>query len=66
MLSAFSQELEELDRAIKAKTQEISDSELRAQESSHDIEKLTREKKAAEAHVKNLEARHSWIVEEKE
>jgi structural maintenance of chromosome 2 len=61
VLSAFSQELEELDRAIKAKTQEISDSELRAQESSHDIEKLTREKKAAD-----LEARHSWIVEEKE
>lgn len=65
MLTAFTEELNALDRAIKAKRQEIADGELKIKELEHAVERLKRENKAAADAVTKLENQYSWIEDEK-
>lgn len=64
MLTAFKDELDALDRAIKAKRQEIADGDLHVKECEHEIERLKRENKAAIDAVKKLENQYEWISDE--
>lgn len=65
MLTAFDDELNALDLAIKAKNQEIADGEIRIEELKHTVEKLKRDNKAAADAVTKLENQYAWIDDEK-
>ncbi|KAK4705538.1 structural maintenance of chromosome 2, partial [Phenoliferia sp. Uapishka_3] len=65
MLTAFDDELNALDLAIKAKNQEIADGELRIEELKQHVEKLKRENKGAAEAVAKLENQYAWIDDEK-
>lgn len=64
MLTAFKDELDALDRAIKTKRQEIADGDLHVKECELEIERLKRENKAASDAVLKLERQYEWISDE--
>ncbi|ORY74060.1 P-loop containing nucleoside triphosphate hydrolase protein [Leucosporidium creatinivorum] len=64
MLTAFKDELDALDGAIKAKRQEIADGELAIKELEHEIDRLKKDQKAAVDAVAKLEKQFEWISDE--
>jgi len=64
MLTAFKDELDALDLAIKAKRQEIADGEVKVGELEHKIEGLKKDRKACAEAVAKLERQFEWIADE--
>jgi structural maintenance of chromosome 2 len=64
MLTAFKDELDALDVAIKAKRQEIADGEVKVGELEHKIEGLKKDRKACAEAVAKLERQFEWIADE--
>lgn len=64
MLTAFKDELDALDGAIKAKRQEIADGELAIKELEHEIDRVKKDHKAAVDAVGKLEKQFEWISDE--
>jgi structural maintenance of chromosome 2 len=63
-LTAFDNELKDLDRVIKDKKQAVSDAELQLKKLEHDLQTLESDKTKAGKVVANLEAQFEWIAEE--
>lgn len=66
MLTAFKEELDALDLAIKAKRQEIADGEVKVGELEHKIEGLKKDRKACAEAVTKLEKQFEWIADERQ
>ncbi len=64
MLTAFKDELDALDLAIKAKRQEIADGEVKVGELEHKIEGLKKDRKGCAEAVAKLERQFDWIADE--
>jgi structural maintenance of chromosome 2 len=64
MLTAFKDELDALDGAIKAKRLEIADGELAIKELEHEIDRLKKDQKGAVDAVAKLEKQFEWISDE--
>lgn len=64
-LTAYNDELEALDRAIKTKESEMSDNDLKASELENETERLRKDHKAAVDAVQKLEKQYTWIADEK-
>lgn len=64
MLSAFDEELDDLDRDLKTKKQEIVDAELTLKKLEHDVGSTVKEKASAEGVKQSLEQQFSWIADE--
>jgi len=64
MLTAFKDELDALDLAIKAKAQEMADGEVKVGELEHKIEGLKKDRKACAEAVSKLERQFEWIADE--
>ncbi|SCZ87647.1 BZ3500_MvSof-1268-A1-R1_Chr2-2g05113 [Microbotryum saponariae] len=64
MLTAFQDELDALDRAIKAKRQEIVDTDMAVTELKLEIERAKKDQKNAADAVAKLESRFEWIQDE--
>ncbi|SGZ26096.1 BQ5605_C024g09833 [Microbotryum silenes-dioicae] len=64
MLTAFQDELDALDRAIKAKRQEIVDTDMAITELKLEIERAKKDQKNAADAVAKLESRFEWIQDE--
>lgn len=63
-MTRFDNELKDLEEAIKAKKQAISDAELQLKKLEHDLQALAKDKITAANFVTNLEKMHEWIAEE--
>lgn len=63
-LTAFKDELDELDRAMKVKRQEIADGQGRSKELSQEIETIKKGQKGAIEAVNKLEKQYTWIADE--
>lgn len=63
-LTAFKDELDELDRAVKAKRQETADCELKRKVLEQDIDRIKKEQKSAVDAVAKLEKQYTWISDE--
>lgn len=61
---AFDTELDDLDRDLKAKKQEIVDAELALKKLEHTVGLVTKERSSAEALKENLEKQFTWITDE--
>lgn len=64
MLTAFKDELDALDGAIKDKRQDIADGELQTKELEHEIDRLRKDFKSAADNVTRLEKQFEWITDE--
>lgn len=65
VLTAFDDELADLERDIKSKKQDISDAELSLQKLGHEISTLAKEETAANGLTRDLENQFTWIKDEK-
>jgi hypothetical protein len=65
VLTAFDDELAALERDIKSKKQEVSDTELALQKLGHETAGLTKEETAARGLIRDLENQFTWIRDEK-
>ena len=61
---AFDTELADLERDMKAKKQDIADSELNLKKLDHDIGLVAKERTTAEGQKDGLEKQFTWIVDE--
>lgn len=65
-LNSFDGELTELQSAISSKTNQLSEGALEKQSLGHDVEKFNQIQSQAEQLVKQMEAEHEWILEERD
>lgn len=65
VLTAFDDELADLERDMKSKKQEISDAELSLQKLGHEISALAKEETSANGLTRDLENQFTWIRDEK-
>jgi structural maintenance of chromosome 2 len=63
-LSAFDEELAELENVIKRKRDEIGKAEAAEKEADNAREQAHKDAKGAESMVRDLEKQHDWVVEE--
>ncbi|USW54043.1 Putative structural maintenance of chromosomes protein [Septoria linicola] len=63
-LSSFDDEIADLDRATKRKTQQISDEKIESQKLGHAIDNFAKVQQGAQQAVANLEKEYDWILEE--
>ena len=66
MLSAFDEEIAELQMAVKTKTAQIAEAQLEMSKINHEIEKLQRDKELAQQAVLRMENEHDWILNQKQ
>ena len=65
-LNIFDDELRALEEATRSKNKRITEEALELQKLGHQIEKFDKEQQHAAEEVKKLEARHDWIVDERD
>lgn len=56
--------MDDLDRDLKAKKQEIVDAELTLKKLEHDVGSIVKEKASSEGVKNSLEQQFSWIADE--
>ncbi|KAJ9114125.1 hypothetical protein QFC20_001641 [Naganishia adeliensis] len=64
VLTAFDDELADLDQGIKNKKQEVADGELNLKRLDHDIVQHNKERSSADGLIENLEIQFPWIKDE--
>lgn len=64
VLTAFDDELADLDQGIKNKKQEVADGELNLKKLDHDIVQHNKERSSADGLIENLEVQFPWIKDE--
>ena len=64
VLTAFDDELADLEEGIKSKKQEVADGELNLKKLEHDIALQNKERSSADGLIENLEAQFPWIKDE--
>lgn len=64
-MTKYDNELLELERDIKEKKQEISDTELAVKKLEHDLVTVQKEQNAAKSLIESLESQFPWIQDEK-
>ena len=64
VLTAFDDELADLEEGIKSKKQEVADNELNLKKFEHDIALQHKERSTADGLIENLEAQFPWIKDE--
>lgn len=63
-MTAFDDELADLDQGIKSKKQEVADGELNLKKLEHDIVQHNKERSSADGLIENLETQFPWIKDE--
>ncbi len=63
-LTSFDEEIADLERASKRKSQQISDEKLEAQKLQHDVDNFAKAQQSAQAGMTALEKEHDWVLEE--
>lgn len=66
VLARFDNEVNDLERDLKAKKQEIVDAELSLKKIEHDLGLAKKERSSSEAAKENLEKQFPWILEEQQ
>ncbi|WPG99560.1 putative nuclear condensin complex subunit Smc2 [Acrodontium crateriforme] len=65
-LTGFDEEIADLERASKAKSQQISDEKLEAQKLSHAIDNFSKAQQQAQQILTNMERENDWVLEEQD
>ncbi|RUS21454.1 hypothetical protein BC937DRAFT_92655 [Endogone sp. FLAS-F59071] len=65
-LSAFNEEIKELETATKQKTSEMTEANLEIQILMHEVERFQKDKQAAQQVVTDMEKKHEWIADNKQ
>ncbi|KAG9296374.1 hypothetical protein G9A89_014966 [Geosiphon pyriformis] len=65
MLSAFDEEIKELETAHKFKVSQLTEAQLEMSKINHEVERFLREKQAAQQAVLAMERDYEWIVDQK-
>ncbi|KAF9961458.1 Structural maintenance of chromosomes protein 2 [Mortierella alpina] len=64
-LSAYDEELKELELLSKQKSKTVAEEQLEIQNLAHENERLTKEKQGLSNAMEDLEATHDWILDQK-
>lgn len=64
VLSAFDDELSDLQEDIKAKKQSIADNELALKKADHELAQQAKDQSATKNVIESLEAQFTWITTE--
>ncbi|KAG0322604.1 Structural maintenance of chromosomes protein 2 [Linnemannia gamsii] len=64
-LSAYDEEMKELEALAKHKAKTLADSRLELQNVTHETDRLSKEKQALSRTIKELEDEHDWIMDQK-
>ncbi|KAF8942673.1 Structural maintenance of chromosomes protein 2 [Haplosporangium gracile] len=64
-LSAYDEELKELEALAKLKAKSLADSRLELQNITHETDRLSKEKQALSTTMKDLEEEHDWIMDQR-
>ncbi|KAG0259679.1 Structural maintenance of chromosomes protein 2 [Mortierella polycephala] len=64
-LTAYDEELKELEALSKVKSKAVADSQLELQNLAHETDRLSKEKHALMKALEDLEASHEWIGDQK-
>ncbi|RUO96590.1 P-loop containing nucleoside triphosphate hydrolase protein [Jimgerdemannia flammicorona] len=65
-LSAFDEEIRDLEAAMKQKTAETAEANLEIQKLTHDVERFQKDKQAAQQVVTDMEKKYEWIADNKQ
>lgn len=65
-LSAYDEELKELEALAKHKAKTLADSRLELQNITHETDRLSKEKQALSRTIEELEDEHDWIMDQKQ
>jgi len=66
ILSAFDEEIAELQAAVKTKTAQLAEAQLEMSKINHEIEKFRRDKEVTQRAVSLMENEHDWISNQKQ
>ncbi|KAF9580847.1 Structural maintenance of chromosomes protein 2 [Lunasporangiospora selenospora] len=64
-LSAYDEELKELEALAKQKSKAVAENQLELQNLGHEIDRLAKDKQALSRVTKDLEETHDWILDQK-
>ncbi|KAG0201861.1 Structural maintenance of chromosomes protein 2 [Mortierella sp. GBA30] len=64
-LTAYDEELKELELLSKQKSKAVAEEQLEIQNLAHENERLSKEKQALTSTLEDLEAAHEWILDQK-
>lgn len=65
-LSAFDEELGELQNAFRSKTNQLNDAQLKITNINHEVDKILREKEMAQQIIQQMERENDWIAHQKQ
>jgi structural maintenance of chromosome 2 len=66
ILSAFDEEIAELQAAVKTKAAQLAETQLEMSKINHEIEKFQRDKIVTQQAVSRMENEHDWILNQKQ
>ncbi|CAG8737531.1 1526_t:CDS:10, partial [Cetraspora pellucida] len=66
ILSAFDEEIKELQTAIKTKTAQTTEVQLEISRINHELERFLKEKQTAQQAVLQMEQNYDWIIQQKQ
>ncbi|CAG8465644.1 10085_t:CDS:10, partial [Dentiscutata heterogama] len=65
ILSAFDEEIKELQTAIKTKTAQMTEVQLEISRINHELERFLKEKQTAQQAILQMEQNYDWIIQQK-
>ncbi|KAL1922238.1 uncharacterized protein VTP21DRAFT_9777 [Calcarisporiella thermophila] len=65
-LTAFDEELRELEATAKHKHAELTDSQLEIQKITHELERFQKDRTQAQQEIQQMERQYDWIVDQKQ
>ncbi|KAF0485005.1 putative nuclear condensin complex subunit Smc2 [Gigaspora margarita] len=65
ILSAFDEEIKELQAAIKTKTAQMTEVQLEISRINHELERFLKEKQTAQQAILQMEQNYDWIIQQK-
>lgn len=65
-LSAYDEELKDLEALAKLKAETLADNRLELQNIAHETDRLAKEKQGMLKIIKELEEEHDWIVDQRQ
>ncbi|CAG8798302.1 9484_t:CDS:2, partial [Racocetra persica] len=66
ILSAFDEEIKELQTAIKTKTAQTTEVQLEISRINHELERFLKEKQTAQQAILQMEQNYDWIIQQKQ
>ncbi|CAG8682841.1 13852_t:CDS:10, partial [Acaulospora morrowiae] len=65
ILSAYDEEIRDLQNAFETKSNQINESKLKITTINHEIERFLKEKETAQEVIQNMEKEHDWILHQR-